>query len=148
VGSDQLSWSPEERNAPAGDDDAKDPRRGHATLHEDVNDEESYYEMPSLHAQVFHALNDIESDGGVRGVPTYSWDVTLYRPGIYGRRQPAEAVLHIVVERAASLDPVWQEARDALAARLAELEPTSLPPSDDDFTNALRRARARAPSPS
>lgn len=147
VGSEYVSPAADERNAPAGDDDTRDSRRGHATLHEENPDQESFYEMPTMSAQLIRALDDLVSDGGPRGVPTYSWDVTLYRPGIYGRRQPAEAVLHVVVHRAASLDPVWQEARDAVAARLAELEPASCAPSDEDFTNALRRARARAASP-
>lgn len=130
-------------NAPAGDDDHSDRRRGHATLDDGSDDDEGYYEVPALSAQIAQALEGIVRDDDAKGATTYSWDVTFYRPGIYGRRQPTEPLWHVVVERASPFDPVWSEAREALASRLGDLEPDSAPPSDDDFQRALRRARVR-----
>lgn len=140
--------NPDDRNAPAGDDDPEDPTRGHATLDDGSEDPEGYYEMPSLAQQLQEALETITRDDDERGQTTYSWDVTLYRPGIYGRRQPAEPLWHLVVERAGAFDPVWQEARRALVERMSAVEPDARPPTEDDFMLALRRARVRAPSPS
>ena len=73
----------------------------------------------------------------------YSWDLHLYRPGVYGRRQPAEPLIHLVVTEASPFDPVWDEAREMLAERLRALESDAVPPSAEDFTLALRRARFR-----
>lgn len=139
--------NPDDRNAPAGDED-DDPSRGHATLDDGSEDPEGYYEMPALALQLKEALETITRDDDERGQTTYSWDVTLYRPGVYGRRQPAEPLWHLVVERAGAFDPVWQEARQALTQRMLAVEPDARPPTEDDFMLALRRARVRAPSPS
>ncbi len=133
----------DDNNAPAGDEDRRDERRGHATLDDEEQRDEGYYDVPKLSVQVREALDAIARNDDESGAATYSWDVTIYRPGVYGRRQPAEPLWHVVVDRAGAFDPVWQKAKQALEERMREIEPEGAPPSDDDFRMALRRARVR-----
>lgn len=134
-------------NAKAGDDDHDDHRRGNAS---DVVDEikegetpEGYYRVAKLSAQVKLALEDVARiDDGT--VPIhYTWDVTLHRPGVYKEGQPAEALWHLLVERAHAFDPVWQQAAHAIASRLLYVEPDADPLTHDEILGALRRARVR-----
>jgi peptidoglycan hydrolase-like protein with peptidoglycan-binding domain len=131
-----------EGNAPAGDDDSDDADRGHAQ-HKEGGHDEGFYEIPPLAEQIRAALDEIARDEKQSGPQTYSWDVTFFRPGTYGRRQPAEALWHLVVTEASPFDAVWDEAREKLEERLAVVEPDAEPPSEQDFTLALRRARFR-----
>lgn len=143
VGGDERGEAFDDANAPAGDEEWDDDRRGHATLDEESDDDEGYYEVPPLSRQVKEALDGIRRNDDESGAVTYSWDVTFYKPGVYGRRQPAEALWHLVVDRAGAFDPVWQRAKQALEERMAEIEPDGAPPSDDELVLALRRARVR-----
>jgi hypothetical protein len=139
-------------NAKAGDDNHDDERRGHAS-DANVDDHEpkpddgtlpaGHYRVPKLSEQVLASLETIfRLDDNTLPVH-YSWDVTLYRPGVYGDGQPAEAVWHLVVERAHAFDPVWQRAQQAIASRLLYIEPDADPLPLDELLGALRRARVR-----
>ena len=136
----------DDANAPAGDQDRENRRRGHAMLDELEDGEEGHYEMPALSIQIFKALEEISRIEDERGAATYSWDVTFYRPGIYGRRQPAEALWHIGVEKASPFDSVWQQAQEALAAKLSQSEPQAAVFTWEQMQAALRRARVRGPA--
>jgi hypothetical protein len=133
----------DDANAPAGDEDVEDERRGHANLDDDSDADEGYWEVPALSEQVREALERIERNADERGAATYSWDVTFFRPGVYGARQPAEPLWHVVVERAGAFDPVWGEAQQKLRERIADVESLDAAPSSEDFVAALRRARVR-----
>lgn len=135
----------DDANAPAGDDDLEDEKRGHTNRDDGSEDEASYWRVPSLTEQVAEALETIGRNDDERGAATYSWDVTFLRPGVYGAGQPAEPLWHVVVERAGAFDEVWGEAQRALETRIRETEPAGAPPTKDDFVRALRRARVRAP---
>jgi hypothetical protein len=135
-------------NAKAGDDDHDDDRRGNASdvVAEFVDDgttPEGHYRVAKLSEQVQAALETIARlDDGT--VPVhYTWDVTLHRPGVYAEGQPAEALWHLVVERAHAFDPVWARAAQAIAARLLYVEPDAEPLTHDELMGALRRARVR-----
>ncbi len=134
-------------NAKAGDDDHDDDRRGNAS---DVVDEvkdgevgEGCYRVAKLSEQVKAALDTVARlDDGT--VPIhYTWDVTLHRPGVYKEGQPAEALWHLLVERAHAFDPVWQQAAHAIASRLLYVEPDADPLTHGEILGALRRARVR-----
>ena len=88
-------------------------------------------------------LEQIARDDDRRGAPTYGWDVVLFTPGVYGARQGAPALLHLVVQQAGPFDEVWRDARAALNDQLAAREPEAAHLVDEDFQLALRRARAR-----
>jgi len=142
-------------NADAGDDDHDDERRGEASdaLADEgaPNDDDAiipdgHYRVVALSEQVTLALETIARIDDDHGPVTYTWDVTLYRPGVYADGQPAEAVWHLVVDRAHAFDAVWRKATDAIAARLLYVEPDAVPPSLDDVLAALRRARVRDPA--
>lgn len=135
----------DDANAPAGDEERDDPRRGHATLDDGEHHEEGYYEIPALAEQLREALEAVVRHERARGPVTYAWDVTFYRPGVYGRRQPAEPLWHLAIEDAAPFDPIWEEAHRALASRLASVEPDAPRFTPEHLRAALRRARMRAP---
>jgi peptidoglycan hydrolase-like protein with peptidoglycan-binding domain len=134
-------------NAPAGDEDFADARRGHANVDDESEDDEGHWEVPPLSAQLRAALEELVRDDDEGGAATYSWDVTFYKPGVFGRRQPAEALWHLVVDRASAFDDVWREAHGFITARMSEAEPTAFPLVFEDFVLALRRARVRGVSP-
>lgn len=141
---DEDGTETDDTNSPAGDDDLDSRRRGHATLDDGSGDEAGHYEIPALSEQLRAALEQIERDDDGRGPVTYRWDVTFYKPGIYGAYQPAEPLWHIGIEQVTAFDDVWQQACDALARRITEKESPSAAPAWDDFERALRRARARS----
>jgi hypothetical protein len=141
-------------NADSGDDDHDDDDRGEAVAalgDEDLDDEvdadaalpDGHYRVPRLGEQVQAALDVVfRIDDGT--VPVhYTWDVSLYRPGVYVDGQAAEVVWRLVVDRAHAFDPVWQRAVDAIGARLLYLDPDADPLVLDDVLAALRRARVR-----
>jgi hypothetical protein len=130
-------------NAPAGDDDLDDADRGHAQLKREDADV-GHYAIAPLSEQLKEALEQIERDDDGRGPVTYCWDVTFYKPGVYGPYQPAEPLWHIGVEKVTAFDEVWRNAAEALASRMGKMEPDVAPPSFLDFERALRRARARS----
>ena len=99
--------------------------------------------MPSLAEQVRDALDTITRDSDSISAATYSWDVTFFRPGVYGPGQPAPEIWRLVVERATAFDKVWREACDAITIKYLYLEPDREPPTMEDFVIALRRARVR-----
>ena len=133
-------------NAHAGDEDALDEDRGWANLKGD-GEEAGHWEMVPLSNQIKEALDAIVRDDDGSGAATYQWDVTFYRPGVYGAGQPATPLWHIGIEQVSAFDAVWENARDVLTRRLAQVEPDALPPTTHDFENALRRARVRAVEP-
>jgi hypothetical protein len=133
----------DDANSASGDDDLEDARRGHATLDEESDDEAGHYEVPALAEQIREALDSIVRLDNAKGAARYAWDVTFYRPGVYGGYQAAEPLWHVVVDEATSFDPVWKQAQAALDERMREIEPASPPPTIDDFVAALRRARVR-----
>lgn len=138
------AWELDERgNAPAGDDDLDDERRGHATLDDASDAEPGHWQVPSLDEQIRAGLEAIARDDDGAGAATYAWDFTLYRPGVYGALQPGERLFHLVVERAGPFDPLWERARLALNDKLSALEPDTRALEADDFERALRRARVR-----
>ncbi|HEY1100668.1 MAG TPA: hypothetical protein VGF99_17135, partial [Myxococcota bacterium] len=149
--SDQLAVGDESSvgNTNAGDDDHHDERRGEAVDAADaevVDDDaipDGHYRVEKLSVQVAAALKEIARfDDGT--VPVhYTWDVTLYRPGVYTDGQPAEAVWHLVVDRAHAFDAVWGTAMSAIAMRLLTIEPDAEPPSLEALLGALRQARVR-----
>jgi hypothetical protein len=130
-------------NAPAGDDDREDARRGHATTDDGDEHERGHYEVPLLSRQITEALDSIVRDDDGKGPPSYEWDVTFYKPGIYGAGQPAEPLWHIGLARTSPFDDVWGEAARVLGERLTQLEPEARAPTAEDFERALRRARYR-----
>ncbi|MBA3765241.1 MAG: hypothetical protein H0X05_07000, partial [Actinobacteria bacterium] len=81
----------------------------------------------------------VKHDAGPKAT-TYSWDVSLYRPGTPVSGEP---VLHVVVDRAAPFDPAWAKAVEAIARKQVELEPSRKPISLMDVQFALKRARVR-----
>jgi hypothetical protein len=97
---------------------------------------------PLLAVQVRRLLDHIARDpaAGTSAVTTYSWDATLFRPGVRADQVP---ILHIVVDHASAFDPAWSRARDAIAQKQKEYEPARAPLTAEDVTAALRRARVR-----
>lgn len=130
-------------NAPAGDDELDDERRGHANLDDGSDADQGYWEAPPLSAQILAGLEAIARDDDGNGAATYAWDFTLLRPGVYGPRQPAEKLFHLLVAQAGPFDPLWERARQALNEKLAALEPDARALEVEDFNRALRRARVR-----
>lgn len=134
-------------NAKAGDDNFLDDERGNANLRgqgeEGAGEGEAFWRVPPLSEQVRSALDTITRDADSTSAVTYSWDVTFYRPGVYGPGQPAPEIWRLAVERATAFDKVWRDACDAIAIKYLYLEPDGEPPSMDDFVLALRRARVR-----
>jgi hypothetical protein len=133
-----------EGNAPAGDEEVDDLRRGHANVDDAVAREEDYWEVRSLREQIEAGLAAIARDDDGAGAATYAWDFSLFRPGIYGARQPAERLFHLVVTKAGAFDTLWEDARAALNAKLALLEPEGSSLERQDFEQALKRARYRS----
>ncbi|HUR27356.1 MAG TPA: peptidoglycan-binding protein, partial [Planctomycetota bacterium] len=134
-----------EGNAPAGDDDVDDPRRGRANIDDDAleQDESGHWEVEALSVQIEAGLAAIARDDDGSGAATYAWDFTLYRPGVYGAKQPAEKLFHLVVTKASAFDALWEQAREALNDKLALLEPEAKRITIDDVTRTLRVARMK-----
>lgn len=136
-----------EGNAPAGDEDIDDERRGRANVDDDVDDdvddEQRHWAVPPLSVQIEAGLAAIVRDDDGSGAATYAWDFTLHRPGVYGAKQPAEKLFHLVVTKASAFDLLWEQAREALNEKLMLLEPDARRLSVDDFTRTLRVARMK-----
>lgn len=137
-------------NAHAGDDDHEDAERGEASaaLGVDAFDDDDgvpdgHHRVPPLGAQVRAALGAVFRIDDSSVPVHYTWDVSLFRPGVYADGQPAEVIWHLVVDRAHAFDPVWQRAVDAIGARLLYLDPDAEPLFLDDVLAALRQARVR-----
>ncbi len=131
----------------AGDLD-DDDARGHATVHDDdADDAAAHYEVKGLRDQIDAAFDAIVRDDDKSGAATYSWALVLHRPGIYGRRQPAEELLKLSVSAAGPFDPVWQEAIRALNDRLlrADEDAELIPPARIGAALQQARYRTRAP---
>lgn len=135
----------------AGDDDHDNEDRGDAVAAGQADDDrdpdglipDGHHRVEKLSVQVLAALDTITRLDDDTGPVHYTWDVTLYRPGVYSDGQPAEAVWHLVVDRAHAFDPVWERATHAIAARLLYVEPDADAPTLEDVLGALRRARVR-----
>jgi hypothetical protein len=100
---------------------------------------------PILPIQIRKALETITRDENANlsagaAVTTYSWDASFYRPGGPVGFEP---ILHLVVKNAGPFDQAWIRAREALAAKQKEFEPSRAPVTQEDFTAALRKARVR-----
>jgi hypothetical protein len=131
-------------NGYAGDLDDDDARRGRANRDDDDGaDTFGHWEVPRLTHQIDAAFDALVRDDDGRGAATYGWQVVLHRPGIYAARQPAEEVLKLVVSAAGPFDPVWQQALDALNARLALFDPEAPAIDPARLRLALQRARYR-----
>jgi hypothetical protein len=131
-------------NAPSGDEDFADRERGHAQLDDGSADGEGFYEIPPFSEQIAQALSSIARDPEVATrATTYSWDLVLYKPGVYGARQRADELIHLEVRSATPFDPVWEKARTEIGRILRRYQPGALPPSRAELEVALRRARVR-----
>jgi hypothetical protein len=135
-------------NQHSGDDDHDNTDRGDAVdavEHDEHDDDRAtgYHRVPSLAAQVTVALGTIARLDDDTVPVHYAWDVTLYRPGVYSDGQTAEPLWHLVVERAHAFDAVWARAVEAVATRLALIEPDATPLTLPDVIAALRQARVR-----
>lgn len=100
---------------------------------------------PNLPVQIRRALDTITRDDNANlsagaAVTTYSWDASFYRPG---GPMGFDPILHLVVKNAGPFDQAWMRAREALAAKQKEFEPSRAPVTQEDFTAALRKARVR-----
>lgn len=130
-------------NAPSGDSDQDDERRGHATLDEYWDGAAGHYAIPSVATQWRRALDDVRKDhDATNRATTYTWDVRFYKPGVYGPGQKAEEILHLVVKEATAFDRVWARSMDALTA-LCRIHDRSVEdvPLQEDLLRAIRRAR-------
>lgn len=128
-------------NSKAGDDKFADPKKGHASIGDDEEVwEEGHYRVDKLAKQVALALDEIARDGD-GPPPTYGWNVTLYEPGVYSARQPAQPMWHMRIERATAFDERWTEAVNKISMLMLLHEPESDPPTLDDVVEVLRRAR-------
>lgn len=96
---------------------------------------------PILAVQIRKALEQITRDEtSSPSATTYSWDAAFHRPGGPVDDEP---ILHLVVKSAGPFDGAWAKAREALAQKQREFEPSRAPVTQEDFTAALRRARVR-----
>lgn len=130
-------------NAPSGDSDKDDERRGHATLDEYWDGAAGHYAIPSVAAQWRRALDEVRRDSDATNrATTYTWDVHFYKPGVYGPGQKAEEILHLVVKEATAFDRAWAKSLEALTAlcRIHDKRVDDLP-LQEDMLRAIRRAR-------
>lgn len=96
---------------------------------------------PLLAVQIRKALERIERDEtSASSATTYSWDASFFRPG---GAMDGEPILHLVVKSAGPFDGAWVKAREALAQKQKEFEPSRATVTQEDFAAALRRARVR-----
>jgi len=128
--------------ASSGEEHSNDAERGHAQLNDGSEAGPGHYKVPALSWQIAQALRSITRDPDESNrATTYSWDVTLFKPAIYGAGQKAAQLFHLVVVSADPFDPVWERAREELTRHLLRLEPQATLPEVEDFQSALRRAR-------
>lgn len=131
-------------NAQSGDEDHNDRRRGHASIDDGSDDGAGHYRVPSMAEQAVAALDKIVKDAAVENrATTYSWDVTFYRPGVYGAGQKAQELVHLVVDKATAFDAVWTKAQANIAILVKRLDPDGQAPTVEDIIQAIRQARSR-----
>jgi hypothetical protein len=130
-------------NATSGDDDWR-KKAGHAQSGDEDADI-GHYEIPSVAEQVRVSLKEIYVDiaAGAAKATTYTWEVELYRPGVYGPGQKAENVFKLRVERATAFDRVWAKAADRLNQFQKVLDEAEDPVEPEDVLAAIRQARFR-----
>ena len=151
-----------DEGAADGDDDGTEHKQGSATSgtddwrerarHAQMGDDDAdvgHYEVPLVAEQLERSLTEIyvEVAPGQSKATTYSWDVELFRPGVYGPGQAAETIFKVRVERATAFDRVWARAAERLntiqknfdTARGEEVSEI-LP---EDVLAAIRQARFR-----
>ena len=94
--------------------------------------------------QIRRSLDAIQRDEPLEGqavtATTYSWTCELWKPGVEVAGEP---ILRVRVERAGPFDPAWVKAREALAQKQKEWEPSRQTVTQDDISEAIRRARVR-----
>jgi hypothetical protein len=129
-------------NSPAGEEGDPLSEEGHATLDAESDAEVGYYEVASLRTQYTESLEKIQASRVKNGPVRYSWDVTFYKPGVYGAYQPAEPLWHIGIQDVSPFAEIWAEARQALVDKFSTFRETEVP-IQRDFERALRRARMR-----
>ncbi len=96
---------------------------------------------PIVAVQIRKALETITRDEtSGPSAATYSWDASFFKPG---SPMDGEPILHLVVKNAGPFDNAWVKAREALAQKQKEYEPSRAAVTQEDFTAALRRARVR-----
>lgn len=131
-------------NASSGDDNHRDARRGNASIDDGNGDGAGHYSVPAMAEQAVAALSRIVKDAAVENrATTYSWDVTFYKPGVYGPGQKAQELVHLVVDKATAFDPVWTKAQANIAILVKRLDGDAVAPSLDDIIHAIRQARSR-----
>jgi Putative peptidoglycan binding domain len=134
----------ERGNAESGDEDHANAKRGNAQLDDGSEAGIGHHRVPSVSEQVHAALLLIKKDKSEDNrATTYSWDVMFYKPGVYGAGQKAQELVHLVVDKAAAFDGVWQKAQVNLEALVKRADPGGDAPSLEDILGALRQARAR-----
>ncbi len=130
-------------NASSGDDDEADRKRGHASTGDDDVDA-GHYRVDSLESQIREALAAlVRTEATANRATTYTFSVTLLRPGVYGPGQKAQEYLRLVVEDAGAFDDVWTQARENLQKVCNVAEPKANLPTDEEWAAALRRARVQ-----
>lgn len=145
VGAEAEASERDRGNATSGDERFHE-KRGHASLDDPSADglDPGHYRVPSISEQAFLALDKIARDVAVENrATTYSWDVTFFKPGIYGPGQKAQELVHLVVDKATAFDPVWNKAHANLQALVKRADPDGAVPTLDDIVGAIRQARAR-----
>lgn len=130
-------------NASSGDDDLSDDDRGHAS-DGDVEADRGHYKILPLEDQIREALSTLTRTEATsnRGT-TYTLDVVLRKPGVYGPGQSAQELLHLVVSDAGAFDDAWNQARESLRRLCNVIEPKAQLPTEEDWKAALRRARVQ-----
>lgn len=130
-------------NASSGDDDLSDADRGHASTG-NTDAERGHYKVPALEEQIRDALGTLtRTEATSNRATTYTLDVVLRRPGVYGPGQNAQELLHLVVSDAGAFDDAWNQARESLRRLCAVVEPKAQLPAEEDWQAALRRARVQ-----
>ncbi|HEY4221188.1 MAG TPA: peptidoglycan-binding protein, partial [Myxococcota bacterium] len=142
-GGDRDGSERDKGNASSGDEDFTNNRRGNAQLGEEELGE-GFYRVPTMSEQAFLALDKIVRDTAVENrATTYSWDVTFYRPGVYGAGQKAQEIIHLVVDKATAFDPVWSKAQANINILVKRMDSDAASPTLDAIISALRSARAK-----
>lgn len=143
VGAEDEASERDRGNATSGDERFGQPR-GHASLDDGSDAGPGHHRVPSVSEQCFLALEQIRKDASVENrATTYTWDVTFFKPGVYGPGQKAQELVHLVVDKATAFDAVWTKAHANLVALVKRTDPDGVAPKLDDIVAAIRQARAR-----
>jgi len=134
----------ESGNAPSGDEDFENTRRGEAALDDGSDDDAGYFEIPGLDVQLRSILKVVVRDVVDDNRPaTYTLEHVFLRPGIYGRRQQPEILLKAEVHAAQAFDPAWDDLLEGLRTFARRHGSDAEPPSRGELEMALRLARYR-----